>query len=151
MSADDLQNRISTALQGAVPEGIERTIELKPSEVLVNVPVQRGVPMELDFGWEGLGDHIFWMVGDELKWEAFSFEAPDQAAIEDFAQFVLGLLSGELLFEVTRVRSTGKLWRTRLFDPRKPAGEQLIYRYYRHAFRWFQRSDTSFLRFGADA
>ena len=142
---------IRAALEAAVPGGLTFEVERTDEMICVTLPRQAGIAWDMHIGWEGLegeGEQLLWIFSDPLKYEEMSLEAIDRAALEAFAGFVNDLLEGRIAIELMRFRSTGKLWRTRLIDPRRPEGEQILYRYYRRPFRWWRRVDTEVVRLG---
>ena len=132
---------VEAALAAAVPGDLTFHVERSDGMICVVVPQQQGVPWEIHVGWEGVpghGEHLLWIVSDPLKYEEMWLEDLDSQTLDTFARFVNDLLEGRIAVELTRFRSSGKLWRTRLIDHRRPAREQVVYSYYRSAFRWWR-------------
>jgi hypothetical protein len=136
---------VEAALAGAVPAHLTFQVERSEEMVFVTLPEQPGIPWEIHVGWEGVpgeGDHLLSIFSEPLKYEELYLEDVDEQVLQEFKLFIGDLLSGRITIELTRFRATGKLWRTRLLDPRKPEGEQVVYRYYRRPFRWWRPTVT---------
>ena len=103
--------------------------------------------LDISFGWDGGGDQIFWLVCDLFRYEELGADqVVGSAHAAHFANFVRDLLDGTIQVEVTRFRSSGALWRSRLVDPRQPAGDRITYRYYRQVSRWWRPVTTKLIR-----
>jgi hypothetical protein len=142
---------IEKALLSAIPAGKRRDVERTDDMVWVTLPPQPGIPWELQFGFEGVegeGEQLLLIVSDELKYERMSIEPIDRPGLAEFVTFLRELLDGTIAVELSRFRSDGKLWRTRLLDQRKPDGEQVIYRYYRRVFHWWRPLATEIVTLG---
>lgn len=142
---------VEGALVAAVPGNLTFSVERSNDMVCVTLPRQGGIPWDIHVGWEGVpgeGEHLLWIFSDPFKYEEMSLEAPDYPMLDRFKGFVNDLLKGVIAIEITRFRSSGKLWRTRLIDYRRPEGEQVAYRYYRRVFRWWRPVRTEILKLG---
>ena len=145
-SAPVTPDEIAALFAAVVPEKLERTVERANGWVDITMRAQPGLVIDVSFGWDGGDDQLFWLVCDLFRYEELGDDALDQAAARRFAAFVGDLLSGTIQVEVTRFRSNGALWRSRLVDPRRPEGDQIIYRYYRQVSRWWRPVTSELVR-----
>ena len=146
--------QVEDALVAAVPGGLTFDVERSNGMICVTVPQQQGVPWDIHVGWEGVpgeGEHLLWIFSDPLKYEEMSLEAVDHRALASFRDLVNDVLEGRIAVELTRFRSSGKLWRTRLIDGRRPEGEQVVYSYHPRALRWWRPVLTEIVKVGSPA
>jgi hypothetical protein len=145
VTAEDVER----ALVAALPSDLMFVVDRSDSMVCVTLRVQPGIPWEIHVGWEGgEGEHLLWIFSDPLKHEDMYLEAIDDAILAEFKTFVEDLLHGRIKVELSKFRSSGKLWRTRLLDPQRPEDEQVIHRYYRRPFRWWRSISIELVQLG---
>ncbi|MXO86517.1 hypothetical protein GRI38_10820 [Altererythrobacter aurantiacus] len=112
---------VEQAIVEALPAQLRYTVDRRDLMIFVTLREQPGIPWDISVGWEGgEAEHLLWIFSEVLKYEEMSLEGIDQATLKEFSVFIHGIFHGELTVELCRFRSSGKLWRTRLLDPRRP-------------------------------
>jgi hypothetical protein len=146
--------KIEDALVEVISDQLRSQVERTGDMVCVTVPEQEGLPWELHVGWEGVpgeGEHLLWIFSDVFKYEEMWLGDIDFDTLEAFKSLVADLFSGRIVVELTHFRSSGKLWRTRLIDGRRPEGKQVVCSYYRQALRWWRPVETEVVKLGGKA
>ncbi|QNM82969.1 hypothetical protein H8M03_00975 [Sphingomonas sabuli] len=131
-------DEIAERLTAAIPARLVQSVTIEGNSVEIacgDLPALGGATA---ITWQEADGWPCNIYAPRLIYEEWSLEQTTVEAVDHFAQVVKDLFAGIIIIETWYFRRTGTHWRTRLVDPRKPAGAQVVTTYNRTAYRWLR-------------